>query len=200
MSAKARLGRARKGRLSRLLVAGVLALGGLGIAAIVVSVDRGERSRTFVAGSEEFVANSLDELSAASDAVVEATVLAVGPGREVDLGEGNILEFERATLRVDRILDGDVVGDVVLVEEYYNTLQWPWKEGGSGIFFLHLKDQPLKEPIYRLTSSQGRFDMGESSVEGSNDAEDWVKELENLTPAEFEAAVEEAVQEEPPGE
>jgi hypothetical protein len=27
-----------------------------------------------------------------------------------------------------------------------------------------------------------------------------VKELENLTPAEFEAAVEEAVQEEPPGE
>jgi hypothetical protein len=170
----------------------VLVVAGFVAAAIVVSVSREERQR-IVAGSEEFVASSLEELATASDAVIEATVVEVGPGRTVDFGEGNVLEFERATLRVDRIIRGSVVSDPILVEEYYDVLQWPWKEGGSGIFFLHLKDQPLKEPIYRLTSSQGRFDVDGSRVVASNDALEWVKDLEDLTPAQFETAVEDAI-------
>ena len=176
------------------LIAAATMSAGLVAVAIIVSVSREERPTTFIAGSEEFVARSLPELANASDAVIKGTVLEVGPGRTIDLGEGNILEYERATLRVDRVIGGSVVSDVVQVEEYYDVLQWPWKEGDSGIYFLHLKVEPnLKEPIYRLTSSQGRFDLGQSGVVASNDTYGWVKRLESLTPNQFDTAVEEAV-------
>jgi hypothetical protein len=89
---------------------------------------------------------------------------------------------------------GSVEGDVVNVEEYYNVLQWPWQEGDTGIYFLHLKVEPnLVEPIYRLTSTQGRFDLGRSSMIASNDTYGWVKKLENINPNQFAAAVEDAM-------
>jgi hypothetical protein len=176
------------------LIAAAIVSAGVVAVAIIVSVSREERPTTSIAGSEEFVARSLPELAKASDAVIKGTVLEVGPGRTIDLGEGNILEYERATLRVDRVIGGSVVSDVVQVEEYHDVLQWPWREGDSGIYFLHLKVEPnLEEPIYRLTSSQGRFDLGPSGVVASNDTYGWVKRLESLPPDQFETAVEEAV-------
>jgi hypothetical protein len=118
-----------------LIAAGAMTLAGAVAVAIIVSMSGEERPPAFSPGSEAFVAGSLAELAGASDAVIEGTVVEVGPGRRIDLGDGNILEYESATLNVDRIIQGSVAGDVINVEEYYDVLQWPWKEGVSGIFF-----------------------------------------------------------------
>lgn len=172
----------------------VLVIGALGAAPFFLDGQgRGTSNRGPVQVSESFVAQSLKDLVAESDAVVEGTVIRVEPGRVVDLGEDNVVEFEQVSLRIDRILIGSVASDVVLVEEYYDSLQWPWREGLSGLFFLHLKHEPLPRPLYRLTSTQGRFDLSIDGVTASNDAEAWVKELENLTPAEFEEEVAQTV-------
>jgi hypothetical protein len=137
------------------LIAAAIVLAGVVAIAAIVSVSREERPSTISAGSEEFIARGLADLAKASDAVIKGTVLEVGPGRTIDLGEGNILEYERATLHVDRVIKGSVVGDVINAEEYYDVLQWTWKKGDSGIYCLHLKVKPnLTEPIYRPTSSR----------------------------------------------
>jgi hypothetical protein len=176
------------------LIGGAIVSASVAAVVIIASVSREERPTTFIAGSEEFVAGSLLELAKAPNAVIEGTVIEVGPGRTIDLGEGDVLEYERATLKVDRVIWGSVEGDVVNVEEYYNVLQWPWQEGDTGIYFLHLKVEPnLVEPIYRLTSTQGRFDLGRSSVIASNDTYGWVKKLENINPNQCPAAVEDAI-------
>jgi hypothetical protein len=113
------------------LIAAAIVLAGVVAIAPIVSVSREERPSTISAGSEEFIARGLADLAKASDAVIKGTVLEVGPGRTIDLGEGNILEYERATLHVDWVIKGSVVGDVINAEEYYDVLQWPWKKGDS---------------------------------------------------------------------
>lgn len=178
-------------RARLLLVISAVLAAGIAVA-VVVRPQADESPRTYSAGSEEFVARSLLELLAASDAVIEGTVLEAGPGRTVDLtGDGqNVVQMEQATVRVDRILAGSVASDVVLVEEYYGTLQHEWQEGVPGYFFLHEKDESdVGQTYYRLTSSQGRFDVSSDVIVASNDTMSWVTDLERLQPDEFAALI-----------
>ena len=70
------------------LIGGAIVLASVAAVVIIASVSREERPTTFIAGSEEFVAGSLPELAKPSDAIIEGTVIEVGPGRTIDLGEG----------------------------------------------------------------------------------------------------------------
>lgn len=141
--------------------------------------------------SEVFTARSLQELVANSDAVVSGAVIKVQDGRIV--GENAPEQLTQVSLQVDRVLFGTTVSDLVLVEEGSGIPPEISQVGDSGIFFLHLKDDNKDVPYYRLVSSQGRFIENAEGVVASNDEAAWVRELEALSPSEFEKAVADAI-------
>lgn len=141
--------------------------------------------------SEVLTANSLEELVSNSDAVISGAVINVEPGRVV--GEAAPEQLTQLSVRVDRVMFGSLTTDVVLVEESSGIPTETSQVGQSGIFFLHLKDDNQDVPYYRLVSSQGRFIERSETVVPSNNQAPWVKELERMTPPEFEKAVADAI-------
>ena len=122
----------------------------------------------------------LSEMIAASDAVIEGTVLEVEPGRVV--GTEDPIQFQQVTLRVDALLSGNVPTETVLLEESGgSTADAPGisKEGDHGIFFLTLKRG--EGPYYALVNSEGRFIAQDGGLVASNDLDPWVQEIESLT-------------------
>ena len=122
---------------------------------------------------EVFSFESLSQMVATSDLVIEGTVQEVEPGRV--LGEGDAaIQFAQVTLSVDRVLFARVDAASVVLEEYGLELGHPSRLGDHGVYFLHQKtDAPA---LHRLVNSQGRFlDDGKGGLVAPNDGVDWVK-------------------------
>jgi hypothetical protein len=103
---------------------------------------------------EVFSFESLPQMVATSDLVIEGTVQEVEPGRVVGEG-GAAIRFAHVTLSVDRVLFGRMEAASVALEEYGLERGHPSRVGDHGVYFLHPKtDSPA---FYRLVNSQGRF-------------------------------------------
>lgn len=117
---------------------------------------------------------SANEMLAASDAVVRATVVSLTPGPVV--GSSDMpLQLSQATLQIDEVISGSLPSKSAVLEEdgvLYSRLS---KAGDHGIYFLVLK---RSEGIYRLASSQGRFLDASGGVESSNDEVAWTRKIE----------------------
>ena len=139
---------------------------------------------------EVFSFQSLPQMLATSDLVIEGTVQEVEPGRV--LGEGDAaIQFAQATLSVDRVLFGKVDAASVALEEYGLELGHPSRVGDHGVYFLQQKtDAPA---FHRLVNSQGRFlDDGKGGLVAPNDGADWVKAIEGEPLSQLESDVEAA--------
>jgi hypothetical protein len=117
--------------------------------------------------------DSLPQMVATSDLVIDGTVRMVEPGRIVGAGDASI-QFAQVTVSVDRVLFGRSDAANVVVEEYGLERGHPSRVGDHGVFFLHRKaDAPT---FYRLVNSQGKFlDEEKGGLVAPNDEADWVK-------------------------
>ena len=91
----------------------------------------------------------LGEMVATSDAVVDATVVAVNPGRVVILPPDGRTEFSEVTLRVSNVLAGEAPTEVVLEED--GILATKSELGDRGVYFIVRKQDRPK--FYRLVNS-----------------------------------------------
>jgi hypothetical protein len=133
---------------------------------------------------------SLPQMVATSDLVIEGTVWMVEPGRRVGEGDASI-QFAQVTVSVDRVLFGWRGAGNVVLEEYGLERGHPSRIGDHGIYFLHQKtDAPT---FHRLVNSQGRFlDSGKGKLVAPNDEADWVKAIERESLSQLESDVEAA--------
>jgi hypothetical protein len=147
---------------------------------------------------------TLDELVAASDAVVVGTVVAVDEGRLVGAPAEGAVVSRIASLRVGTALAGEVA-DVVIIEEegwlpdgtplIVNGVD-PTAVGDEGVWFLDsIDDSEL--PAYLVINSQGRYLLDPTDPAGplvGGDRDDpLVRDLERLTLPELLTAIEAAV-------
>jgi hypothetical protein len=139
---------------------------------------------------ELFSFESLPQMVATSDLVIEGIVREVEPGRVVGDGDASI-QFAQVTLSVDRVLFGRMVAASVVLEEYGLELGHPPRVGDHGVYFLHQKtDAPA---FHRLVNSQGRFlDDGKGGLVAPNDQADWVRAIEGQSLSQLERDVEAA--------
>jgi hypothetical protein len=137
---------------------------------------------------ELFSFESLPQMVATSDLVVEGIVREVEPGRVVGDGDASI-QFAQVTLSVDRVLFGRMVAASVVLEEYGLELGNPSRVGDHGVYFLHQKtDAPA---YHRLVNSQGGFlDDGKGGLVAPNDEADWVKAIEGESLSQLQSDVE----------
>jgi hypothetical protein len=133
---------------------------------------------------------TLPQMVATSDLVIEGTVREVEPGRVVGEGDASI-QFAQATLAVDRVLFGKMDAARVVLEEYGLERGHPSRVGDHGVYFLHQKtDAPA---FHRLVNSQGRFlDDGRSGLVAPNHEADWVKAIEGESLSQLKNDVEAA--------
>jgi hypothetical protein len=85
---------------------------------------------------EVFSFESLPQMVATSDLVIEGTVQEVEPGRVVGEGDAEI-QFAQVTLSVDRVLSGRMDAASVVLEEYGLERRHPSRVGDHGVYFLH---------------------------------------------------------------
>jgi hypothetical protein len=139
---------------------------------------------------EVFSFESLPQMVATSDLVIEGTVQEVEPGRVVGEGDASI-QFAQVTVSVDRVVFGRMDAASVVLEEYGLQLGHPSRVGDHGVYFLHQKaDAPA---FHRLVNSQGRFlDDGKGGLVAPNDEADWVKAIEGESLSQLESDVEAA--------
>jgi len=141
---------------------------------------------------------SLAQMVATTPVVVEGTVVAMEPGRKIGTGDGSTddgaIQMYQATLQVSAVLHGPAVPETIVVEE--SGLVLPLlKSGDEGVFFVYAKeaDSATGVVFYGAINSEGRFLVGSDGfVEGGNDADAWVQELESLTLEGLRVAIEEA--------
>jgi hypothetical protein len=134
--------------------------------------------------------DSLPQMVATSDLVIEGTVQSVEPGRVVGSGEAAI-QFAQVTLSVNRPLFGSIDSTGVVIEEYGLESSRPSQVGDHGVYFLHQKtDAPQ---FYRLVNSQGRFlEDGKGGLVALDHEASWVKVIENQSLSELETEVQAA--------
>jgi hypothetical protein len=139
---------------------------------------------------EVFSFDSLPQMVATSDLVIEGTVERVEPGRVVGEADGAI-QFAQVTISVDRVLVGRKDDPNVVIEEYGLERGHPSRVGDHGVYFLHLKtDAPT---FYRLVNSQGRFlGDGKGGLVAPNDEADWVKAIESQSLSQLDSDVQAA--------
>jgi hypothetical protein len=139
---------------------------------------------------EVFSFESLPQMVATSDLVIEGTVQRVEPGRVVGGGDASI-QFGQVTVSVDRVLFGRRAPANVVLEEYGLERGHPSRVGDHGVYFLHRKtDAPM---FHRLVNSQGRFlDDRHRGLVAANDEADWVKAIEDESLSQLENDVEAA--------
>lgn len=143
-------------------------------------------------GDDRLDARSLKDLVVASDAVIEATVTKVGPGRVVGGGDSGALQLTLIVVNVDSVLSGKMQSDTVFVEDDFTPANQV-APGDTTYMFLHLKDDNTSVQYYRLVSSQGRFIVRDGSVLASNEEDSWIQDLERLSPEEFVDQVNQAI-------
>jgi hypothetical protein len=136
---------------------------------------------------EVFSFESLPQMVATSDLVIEGTVQEVEPGRVVGEGDASI-QFAQVTVSVDRVVFGRMDAASVVVEEYGLELGHPSRVGDHGVYFLH---QKTDAPFHRLVNSQGRFlDDRKGGLVAPNDQADWVRAIEGQSLSQLESDVE----------
>jgi hypothetical protein len=164
--------------------------------------DAGRRQPLAVEATSIYDFAALDELVAASDAIVVATVVAVDEGRLVGEPEEGAVISRVASLRVDTALIGDVADIVVIEEEGWlpdgtplivNGVA-PTAVGDEGVWFLDaIDDAELRG--YLVINSQGRYLLDPTDPTGTllgGDRDDsLVQTLEQLTLPELIAAIDE---------
>lgn len=133
---------------------------------------------------EFFNFEDLDTMVATSSLVVEGTVIALEPGRQV--GEGHDQEgYTNAILRIEEVLAGSTSEKTLAIEELTSAAGSPivldgveWSRvGDQGIYFLRRKPGDL----YTLISSQGRYlESGDGRLKGANEQDALVKALSQL--------------------
>jgi len=179
---------------------------GLGLAAVMLTTAAcGSGSKTRPPESmqavEFFDFSSLEEMVAASDVVVEGTVVSASMGRVV--GSEDPIQFLELELAVERVIYGaPPTGDsaTLLIEESTGSIEGPDSGGryGSqlgdhGYYFLGWKDGL---PYYYMLNSEARFLIRDGAVEVSVPAgyapDEWALILERLTPEELLAHIEQA--------
>jgi hypothetical protein len=174
------------------IVAAVAIAAAVGAYFLMRDDDAGRRQPLAVAATSIYDFATLDELVAASDAIVVATVVAVDEGRLVGEPEEGAVISRVASLRVDTALIGDVADIVVIEEEGWlpdgtplivNDVT-PTAVGDEGVWFLDsIDDSEL--PGYLVINSQGRYLLDPADPTGPlvggdrNDA--LVQTLERLT-------------------
>jgi hypothetical protein len=136
---------------------------------------------------EGFSFESLPQMVATSDLVIEGTIQEVEPGRVVGDGDAAI-RFTQVTVSVDRVLFRRMEAAKVELEEYGLEFGHPSRVGDHGVYFLHQKtDAPA---FYRLVNSQGRFlDDGKGGLVAPNDEADWLKAIEGESLSQLESDV-----------
>jgi hypothetical protein len=182
------------------LVAAVAAAAGVGTSLLVLDEDPAEPEPLAVEATSIYDFATLDELVAASDAIVVGTVVAVDEGRLIGDPAAGAVISRVATVRIEAALAGDA-DDLVIVEEE----GWlpdgtplivdgvaPTAVGDEGIWFLDdTGDREL--PGYLVINSQGRYLIDSSDPAGplvGGDRDDpLVRDLERLTLAELTAAI-----------
>jgi hypothetical protein len=141
---------------------------------------------------EVFSFDSLPQMIATSDLVIEGTVQNVEPGRVVGRGDSAI-QFGQVTMSVDRLLFGELEPSGVVLEEYGLEYGHLSRVGDHGVYFLTQKDDGIGPRFFRIVSSQRRFlDDGSGGLVAPNDEADWVKAIEGESLAELENDVEAA--------
>jgi len=131
-----------------------------------------------VEGDEVFLADNLEELSAASDVIIHGTVTSVVPGRELEA-----YQVYEVDVQVAEVVAGSFKGDTIVFEEVPGFPDVTTKEGDNGYFFLHFKNDG--SDTYRLVSSQGRILTDSGKVVASNDEMSWMRDLEGLSTQEL---------------
>jgi hypothetical protein len=162
--------------------------------------DAGRREPLAVEATSIYDFATLDELVAASDAIVVGTVVAVDEGRLVGAPAEGAVVSRVASLRVDTALAGEVADVVVIEEEGWlpdgtplivNGVA-PSAAGNEGVWFLDSIDD-AELPGYLVINSQGRYLIDPSDPTGplvGGDRDDpLVRDLERLTLPELIAAI-----------
>jgi hypothetical protein len=147
---------------------------------------------------EPFDFSSLEEMVAASDVVVEGTVVSASMGRIV--GSEDPIQFLELELAVERVIYGTPpTGDsaTLLIEESTGSTEgsdsggrYGSQLGDHGYYFLGWKD----ELPYYMLNSEARFLIEDGAVEASSPAgyapDEWALALERLTPEELSVRLE----------
>lgn len=154
-----------------------------------------------VGGREVYGFSDLAVMAATSDKVVRGTVQNTEPGRV--LGGTKFKEIEIAV--EDYLLGGKSDGSLVLEihgwdaaqhegADIRNPSQYRFRDGASGVFFLHEKQEPgLDEKRYALISTQGVYLLEDEEVEQSERPDGLSRKNEQLSREELLARVREAV-------
>ena len=134
--------------------------------------------------------DSLAQMAATADVVVEGLVTSVEKGRTIEVAHGAGLQFVLVSLGVKQVFAGKVDGTIVLEEEATRGFE----AGQHGVFFLHLKQDDPAAGYYRLVNSQSEFLFVDGVVTPSSDEDIWIQKLESLDAASFEDLVRVAVE------
>jgi hypothetical protein len=182
------------------LVVAVVVAAGVAASLLVRRDDTAEPAPLAVAATSIYDFATLDQLVAASDAIVVGTVVAVDEGRLVGDPASGAVVSRVASVRVNRALSGETA-DVVIVEEegwlpdgtplIVNGVT-PTGVGDEGVWFLDATGDP-ELPGFLVINSQGRYLVDPNDPRGplvGGDRDDsLVRDLERLTLAQLVAAI-----------
>lgn len=143
--------------------------------------------------------DTLADMTARATAVVEGEVLSVAPGRRVG-NERDWIEFDEATVAVDRVLAGRMPTSSFLLEMegrdadgrplVHSIGLEPNRAGDRGIYFVWRKSDPTPEPRYRLITTQGRFlEVDDVTLAAPRNDDQLATRLAALGPANLEAEI-----------
>lgn len=144
---------------------------------------------------------SLDEMAAASDAIVVGRVIATERGRLVgDPANGGVIS-RLVTVTVDEALAGVVGATIVVEEEGWLTDDTPitvngvaaTKVGDEGLWFLDLNDD-AELSSFLVINSQGRFLFADDgTVQGGDQRDALVQQLQRQSPTQLVSSARTAV-------
>jgi hypothetical protein len=137
--------------------------------------------------------SSLDEMVAASDAIVVGRVSATERGRLVgDPANGGVIS-RLVTVTVDEVLAGTIGSTIIVEEEGWLTDNTPITVNGvapsnvgdEGLWFLDLNDD-AELPSFLVINSQGRFLFADDgTVRGGDQRDALVRQLQRQSPTQL---------------
>lgn len=194
---------------------GLAAAGAAVAAALVATVSIGHadtgvrldaRPESLAFGKEVYHFDTVAEMTATSQLVVQGTVTAVGPGRLTGLDEdpaavGGGVRLRNVTIEVWDVLHNPknmLVPPTITLEEEgwdengngYIANNVAWSEvGDSGYFFLRRSYGSGDPHTFQLASSDGRALMADGVLEPSNPENDLATSISGMTVTQFDQTV-----------